>query len=113
MFYVQSTAEGHIWAKQNVILPQVQILIHYLIHIAPCFENKPNKVRLTVGQLQESGMRGVDVDRRHIVPHGSPVDGAVVLSVQLLITDRHTHNTHYTPHKTLHFTSRVTGWLKW
>ena len=33
MFYAQSTATGHIREKENVFLPQVQILIHYLIHI--------------------------------------------------------------------------------
>ena len=33
MFYAQPTAKGHIIAiEPNVFLPQVQILIHYLIH---------------------------------------------------------------------------------
>ena len=31
MFYTQSTAKGHIRVKQSVFLPQVNILIHYLI----------------------------------------------------------------------------------
>ena len=35
MFYAQSTAKGHIKAKLNVFLPQVHILIYYLIHIPP------------------------------------------------------------------------------
>ena len=33
--YAQSTAKGHIRVKQNVFLPQVTILIHYLIHNPP------------------------------------------------------------------------------
>ena len=34
MFYAQSTVKGHnISAKQNVFLPKVTCLIHYLIHI--------------------------------------------------------------------------------
>ena len=32
MLYTQSTAKGHIRAKQNIFLPQVHILIHYLIN---------------------------------------------------------------------------------
>ena len=32
MFYAQSTAKGHIRVKQNVFLPQVKLLIHYLKH---------------------------------------------------------------------------------
>ena len=35
MSYAQSTAKGHIRAKENVFLPQVQIRIHYLKHIPP------------------------------------------------------------------------------
>ena len=46
LFYAQSTTKGHIRAKQNVFLqvniliqhvflPQVNILIHYFIHIPP------------------------------------------------------------------------------
>ena len=35
MFYTQATVKGHIRTKQNVFLPQVQILIHYSIHIPP------------------------------------------------------------------------------
>ena len=31
-FTIQSTAEGHVRAKQNVFLPQVKIIIHYSIH---------------------------------------------------------------------------------
>ena len=31
IIYVQSTVKGHIRVKQNAFLPQVQILIHYLI----------------------------------------------------------------------------------
>ena len=33
MFYVQWTAKGHIREKHKVFLPQVNILIHYWIHI--------------------------------------------------------------------------------
>ena len=33
MAYAQSTAKGHITAKQNAFLSQVKILIHNLIHI--------------------------------------------------------------------------------
>ena len=32
MFYAQSSAKGPMRVKQNVFLPQVKILIHYLIH---------------------------------------------------------------------------------
>ena len=35
MFYTQSTAKGLIRAKHSVFLPQVQILINYLIRIPP------------------------------------------------------------------------------
>ena len=35
MFYAQSTAKGYRKAKQNVFLPQINILIHYVIHIPP------------------------------------------------------------------------------
>ena len=35
MVYSQSTAKRHIRAKQNVFLPQVQILLYYLKHIPP------------------------------------------------------------------------------
>ena len=35
MFYAQSTAKGHMRVKQNAFLPQVTIIIHYLIHIPP------------------------------------------------------------------------------
>ena len=35
VFYAQWTAKGHIGAKENLFLPQVQILIHYSTHIPP------------------------------------------------------------------------------
>ena len=35
MLYAKSTAKDHFREKQNVFLPQVNILIHYLIHIPP------------------------------------------------------------------------------
>ena len=33
--YAQSTVKGHIRAKENVFVPQVKIVIHYLTHIPP------------------------------------------------------------------------------
>ena len=35
IFYAQTTAKGHIRAKQNVFLPQENIVVHYFIHIPP------------------------------------------------------------------------------
>ena len=49
MSYAQSTAKGRIKVKQNIFLPQIQILIHYFnIHIPP----------LKIGDLREMGGRG-------------------------------------------------------
>ena len=35
MLYAQSTPKGDIRAKQNVFLPQMKPLIHYVMHIPP------------------------------------------------------------------------------
>ena len=53
MFYAQSTAKDHIRAKQNVFLPQVQILIHNLIYI-PAVEDWINLGKM---KLNEPGIR--------------------------------------------------------
>ena len=50
MFYAQSTAKGPIREKQSAFLPQVTILIHYLIHIPPVkilrnFEKNPHHLQ--------------------------------------------------------------------
>ena len=51
MFHAQLTAKGHIRRKQNVFLPQVNILIHYLIHI-PLVENWRKLEKKKLGRWQ-------------------------------------------------------------
>ena len=75
MFFIQSAAKGHIRAKQNVLPPQVQILIHYLIHSAPLqiWGNVP------ILKLNESGRQKLGRYRSPPVQFSSVQDGISAL----------------------------------
>ena len=53
MFYAQSSAKGHIRVKQNAFLPQVNMLIHDLIHIPPTIEDWRNLGKMKLNELAE------------------------------------------------------------
>ena len=55
MFYAQSTAKGYIRAKENVFLPQVQILIHYSIHVILPSKNETLFFCIEKMKLKEPG----------------------------------------------------------